>query len=450
MSVVSNTKYRLHVILVFIYILITPLSMVSIPGIGSGMKALSILLLLTGVVLLLSENVTVKLNNRLAAAWTLYVLYTSLSIFWSTNFEASLSIAVGLIQVLAISLVLTKFDLYEEDLRTIEFAWLLVSVTCLLLFFGGAGQQIEDGRISIVLSSGGADPNEFCAYFYIPLAIAVSRLFQNRLKPVNLVYISYIIVLFYCIFSTGSRGGLMAAMAAVIVSWVFSTSISFKKVALMCILLGASYIVFIHYFVPNLPQPLLERLSPSAILEDKGSNRAYIWEAALSNIFSGTPRLIYGYGPYGIPFMRHTMHNQFVQVLLDGGLIGLILYLNLCFELARKAFRSGVIFLGGIAGAFAALMTLTAYAYFKPLWMIFFMCLLTVKRTTIQDWKPKERGYYVRGKSKKVIVKSNGPRMGACLPKQKKRGNTVRGKTIVYPHKKQSPLLVRRSVPCGG
>lgn len=392
MSVVSNTKYKLHVILVFIYILIMPLSMVSIPGIGSGMKALSILLLFVGIVLLLSENVTVKLNNRLAAAWTLYVLYTALSVFWSANFEESLPIAVGLIQVLAISLVLTKFDLDEEDVRTIEFAWILVSVICLLLFFGGAGQQIEDGRISIVLSYGGADPNEFCAYFYIPLAIAVSRLFRNRLKLVNLVYIIYIMTMFYCIFSTGSRGGLMAAMAAVIVSWVFSTSISIKKVALMCILLGASYIVFIHYFIPNLPQPLLERLSPSAILEDKGSNRAYIWEAAFSNIFSGTARLIYGYGPYGITFMRHTMHNQFVQVLLDGGLIGLLLYLNLCFELARKAFRNGAVFLGGIAGAFAALMTLTAYAYFKPIWVIFLMCLFTIKRRTMQNQKSKERG----------------------------------------------------------
>lgn len=372
-------KHKLHVILVVTYILTTPLSMVEIPGIGSGMKALSLLLLFLGVILLVSENVTIRLNNHLAMAWIMYVLYTSLSVFWSTSLKSSIPIAIGLIQVLVVSLVLTKFDLYEDELRIIEFAWLLVSLICLVMFFGGAGQQIGDGRISIVLSSGGADPNEFCAYFYIPLAVLITRLFKNRFKLQHLAYFFYMILIFYCIFLTGSRGGLLSAVAAVFASWMFSTSISFKKVALMAIALVVAYFVFVNYFIPNLPQPLLERLYLTSVLEDKGSNRVLIWESALNNIFSGTDRLIYGYGPYGITFMRQTMHNHFIQALLDGGAIGLLLFMYLCIQLTRKAFRNGPVFLGGVAGAFASLMTLTAYAYFKPLWMIFFMCLLTVK-----------------------------------------------------------------------
>jgi O-antigen ligase len=358
--------------------------MITIPGVGSGMKALSMLMLFIGVVLLLSENVVIKLNNALAAAWTLYVLYTFLSVFWSPDFEQSFSIAVGLIQVLVLSLVLAKFDLFEEDVRIIESAWILVSIICLLLFFGGAGQQVEDGRVSIVLSSGAVDPNEFCAYFFIPLAIAVNRLFRSPFRWINLLYVIYMMIIFYCIISTGSRGGLLAAAAAVIVSWMFSAPISFKKIALMCIVLGAACFVFTNYFIPNLPEPLLERLNLASVLEDKGSNRALIWDSALNHIFSGTARLIYGYGPYGVTFMRHTMHNQFIQVLMDGGMIGLLLYLNFGVQLLRKAYRNGPVFLGGFAGAFTALMSLTAYAYFKPVWMIFFMCLLTVKGKAIQ------------------------------------------------------------------
>lgn len=382
----KNTKHKLHVFLIFVYILITPLSMVEIPGVGSAMKILSTLLLFIGFILLLSENATIKLNNRLTLAWSAYVFYTFLSLFWSTNFLASLQTVIGLIQVMVISLILSKFDLYEEDVRRIESAWLLVSLICLMLFFGGAGQQIEyGGRLSIVLSSGGADPNEFCAYFYIPLAIMIVRLFRNKSRLSNVIYIFYIFAIFYCIFLTGSRGGMLAAMVAVIVAWLFSTAFSLKKIVFLCILIVAAYIVFLFLFVPNLPQTVIERFQLESIVEDKGSDRIVIWQTALSNITAGTTRIIYGYGPFGVTFMsRYTMHNQFIQALMDGGIIGLLLYLNFCVELIRKAYRNGPVFFGGIAGAFAALMTLSAYAFFKPIWLIFLMCLLTVNRDELQ------------------------------------------------------------------
>ncbi|MDD4582928.1 MAG: O-antigen ligase family protein [Eubacteriales bacterium] len=387
MNEIKNTKYKLHLLIIFVYILITPLSMVEIPGIGSAMKALSILIFVIGALLLISENVTFKINNPLVLAWSAYVFYTSLSIFWSTNFESSLQTAIGLIQVFVISIILSKFNIYEEDIRIIELAWIITSLICLMLFFGGAGQQYEyGGRTTIVLRSGGADPNEFCAYFYMTLAFIIVRLFRNKSILINLMYFSYMLIIFYCILSTGSRGGLLAAIAVVFVSWIFSTSISFKKIALLCILMVTLYLVFIYFFVPNLPQPMLERFQLSSMIEDKGSDRVIIWETAFNDIFSGTSRLIYGYGPFGITFMRYTMHNQFLQALMDGGIIGLILYLIFFIVLARKAYRNGPAFLGGIAGAFVALMTLSAYAFFKPIWIIFLMCLLTIsKKGTVEN-----------------------------------------------------------------
>lgn len=373
--------YKIHAVLIFMYILITPLSMVEIPGLGSAMKILSILLLLIGILLLISEDAVISFKNRLALAWTAYVAYTALSCFWSADFETSFVLSAGLIQVLVLSLVLAKFDFHEEELWIIEGAWFLVSLICLLLFFGGAGQQYEyGGRTTIVLSSGGADPNEFCAYFYMTLAFLTVRLCGTRLRPVSLVYFSYMLLLFYCILLTGSRGGLLAAFAAVGVVWMFSASAPLKKIALLCVTLAALYLIFTHFFIPNLPQAIWERYQPASIIQDRGSERAEIWETAFSDIFSGTSRLIYGYGPFGATFMRSTMHNQFIQVLMDGGILGLLLYGNLCVELLKKAYRNGPACLGGMVAAFTALLTLSAYAFFKPIWVIFLMGLLTIKR----------------------------------------------------------------------
>ena len=402
----KSAKYKLHVCLIFVYILITPLSMIEIPGIGSAMKIMGILLLSAGLILIFSENVIIHFNNRFMLAWTAYVFYTSISIFWSTNFKASLDIAVGLIQVLVISLILAKFTLDEEDIKVIEAAWLLVSLICLLLFFGGAGQQIEyGGRISIVLSTGGADPNEFCAYFYMTLAIITVRLFNSRPGWMTLTYVIYMLAIFCCILLTGSRGGLLAAIAVVAVSWMFSAALSLKKIVMLGVLIAVIYLAFLHIFASYLPQSILERLHLSAMIEDKGSERILIWTSAIQNISSGTIRLLFGYGPFGVTFMKYTMHNQFIQALMDGGIIGLALYLNLFRELIRKAYQNGPAFLGGIAGVFTALMTLSAYAFFKPVWIIFLMCLLTVKRQTVHG---NESEAEIEYSLERNIIQSNG------------------------------------------
>ncbi|SCZ76080.1 O-antigen ligase family protein [Acidaminobacter hydrogenoformans] len=376
---ISTMKHKLHVYLIFIYILIVPLNMVEIPLIGSAMKMSSIAILTTSLALLYSDNIAIKYNNRLFVAWAAYVAYTFISIFWSSNFESSLSTAIGLLQVLIISFVLTQIELHDDDIRTIEFAWILVSLICLLLFFGGAGQQYDyGGRTTILLRSGTADPNEFCAYFFMTLAILMVRLFNRPSKIKMICYITIILAIFYCILMTGSRGGLLSGVAVVATSWIVSTSISLKKVILLVLLTAVLILAFQYLFLPNLPQPVLERFQLKSMLEDRGSGRTDIWMMALNDIFSGTMRVFLGYGPFGITFMRDTMHNHFLQALMDGGILGLILFVNFLIELVRKAFQNGPIFIGGMAGAFTAMLTLTAYSYFKLIWLIFMMCLLTI------------------------------------------------------------------------
>lgn len=382
---ISRKKRRWYVYLLSVYILITPLSMVEIPVVGSAMKMASIGVFVITLTLLYSDNIILKLRNPLILAWAAYVAYTFLSIFWSTNFNESLSTATGLIEVFLISFALTQVELRDEDIRTVEFAWIMVSLISLLMLFGGGGQQYEyGGRTTIVLSSGGADPNEFCAYFYMTLAILMVRLFQNKSKMMMPLYLVFMAAIFYCILITGSRGGLFSAAAVVVVSWLFSTSISVKKIILLGITIASIYLAFVYLFAPNLPQSVLERFQLESMIADQGSGRTDIWRTALEDIFSGTTRVIYGYGPFGVAFMRSVMHNQFLQALMDGGIIGLIIYLNFVIQLFLRAYRNGPEFLGGVAGAMIALMTLTAYSYFKPVWIIFMMCLLTISKDQVQ------------------------------------------------------------------
>lgn len=390
----NDTVYKGHLFLIVLYILTAPFGMLTIPGLGSAMKMFSIFIVLAGIVLLIYEDAAIKFNNSLAWAWSLYAIYTAFSSLWSKDFETSLYTGAGMVQVLILSLVVTKFELLEKDVRVIEGAWLIVSVICLLLFFGGAGHQYEyGGRSTIMFESGGADPNEFCAYFYMILAFLTVRILKKGLKPVSLICSAYMLAVFFCILLTGSRGGLLGAFVAISVPWLFYGSAPLKRLVVLCIALLTFYLIFTYFIVSLLPVEIIERLRPDSIIADGGSERTAIWQEAFTDIFSGTMRLIYGYGPFGVTFMRSAMHNQFIQALMDGGLIGLLLYIFFFVQLIKRAYRIDPAFLGGTAAAFTSLLTLTAYAFFKPVWVIFSMCLLSRAKEDVNEYQ----GFSVEG-----------------------------------------------------
>ncbi len=382
----KNMVYNGHVFLITVYILTAPFGMLAIPGLGSAMKVICIFIVSAGMLLLFYEDAVIRFNNRLVWAWSLYVFYTAVSSLWSKDFEAGIYMGAGMVQVLILSLVVAKFNLLKKDIWIIEGAWIIVSFACLMLFFGGAGHQYGyEGRSTIMFESGGSDPNEFCAYFYMALAFLTVRILRKGFKMTSLMSLIYMLAIFFCILLTGSRGGLLAAFVAVAVSWLFFSSASLKKVAFLCIVFLSFYLIFTRFVIPILPAEIIMRFRPTSIIADGGSERAKIWEEAFADIFSGTTRLIYGYGPFGATFMRPVMHNQFIQALMDGGLIGLLLFTNFFIELIKKAYRLGPAFLGGTAAAFTSLLTLTAYAFFKPVWVIFTMCLLSVPKGDINE-----------------------------------------------------------------
>ena len=129
--------------------------------------------------------------------------------------------------------------------------------------------------------------------------------------------------------------------------------------------------------MPKLPSDLLMRFSVDSLRESQGSDRLTIWVNSLSFWKDeGILRQFFGVGGFGLVSIRHTMHNQFLQMLLDFGIVGLILYLVLIINIAIQMCRNHREYLGAFVGMLILSMTLTLGPSYKPFWIMLMMVLV--------------------------------------------------------------------------
>ena len=65
---------------------------------------------------------------------------------------------------------------------------------------------------------------------------------------------------------------------------------------------------------------------------------------------------------------------------MDSGIIGFSLYILMLRYIYKRAKENGEITLASFWGIQVALLTLSAYAYFKMVWMIYLFCLFTYRK----------------------------------------------------------------------
>ena len=258
-----------------------------------------------------------------------YTVSTLLTLFVKSD-NSSVYAVTGYFLNAALYLCLTVFPYNEREIAWLENTQiiLLVILVGITLFFGGT----EDDRTTLVLFGQTSDPNYFVGYFLFPVAVTLKKIMESRWR---ILYVLLAIVGIYCVFLTGSRGGLIAiivmfAAFALIYPTVFKTRILVLLVG-MTILLLAWFIA-----VPFLPENIVERMSLESIIESGGTGRWGIWVSMSEEIVNSPDELLFGRGIVA----RHLMlkkgeylkvfaHSQYVQVLYNQGIVGLMMFLTL-------------------------------------------------------------------------------------------------------------------------
>jgi O-antigen ligase len=191
-------------------------------------------------------------------------------------------------------------------------------------------------------AAGGIDGNDLAMTLVlaIPMAWYLAMTYRQPLR--RWICSAYLLLGLFAIGLTGSRGGMLATMVALLIVPLTMARLSPGRraigIALMCIS-GAVAVTYI-------PVTLIERLATTKTEVEGGrlGGRWKIWQAGLE-AFAQHP--VVGYGPSAFkraidPWLLNraqVAHNSFLSVLVEQGLVGFLFYCMMFFVVGRAVLR---------------------------------------------------------------------------------------------------------------
>ena len=217
--------------------------------------------------------------------------------------------------------------------------------------------------------------HNFAAYMEMAVALPLGLIFAGAItKDKKLLYITAIALIGVSLLLSGSRGGLIAFLSEIIFLVLLTTGT--KSRSNLALKLGLAVLLFVAVVAGAIfvgGETSFTRVAETAASSDLTTGRSNIWSVTLEVIKANLP-FGAGFGAFGVAYTPHdTMsglerveqaHNDYLQVLADAGLVGLLIGGFFLFRLfvAGKAatrlhntYRRGIAF-GALAGIFAILV----------------------------------------------------------------------------------------------
>lgn len=221
--------------------------------------------------------------------------------------------------------------------------------------------------------------HNYAALIEMLIAVPLGMLFTGSIaREKRLIVITAVLLMGVSLILSGSRGGLLALVS----SLVFLVIVTGRaksgnqiavKVALAALLLVI--VVFGSIFVGG--ESSLTRIAETAKSDDFSANRFHIWKVTLDVIVANLP-FGAGIGAYAAAYTQFdTMngmgrveqaHNDYLQILADAGVVGLILgiaFIGGFFRIGMKSVRTDNVYRRGIAlGAMTGCFSILVHSIF--------------------------------------------------------------------------------------
>jgi O-antigen ligase len=207
------------------------------------------------------------------------------------------------------------------------------------------------------------------------IALPLGLVFVGAIpKDKRLLYFTAIGLMGIALLLSGSRGGLVALVAEIFFLAILTTNTkSYSQFALKIGLAVVLIAVIIGGSIFIGGESSLTRFAETAASKDITTNRTHIWSVTL-DVIKNNPIFGAGIGAFTVAYAKYDTfngmerveqaHNDYLQVLADAGVVGLIIglfFLYRLFKTGRESiqthnlFRRGVA-VGALAGCFAILV----------------------------------------------------------------------------------------------
>lgn len=264
-------------------------------------------------------------------------------------------------------LVLAAVSISKREHEFLKWVFIGASVFYAILTIYYCWQEGADlfYHPKIVLFGVSFDPNFIGLPFVATLALLLDKILNSHHRV--LCIILYFVVAF-AIVLTSSRGSTVAwvvSSAIVIFLYMKSREIKSKKRWFWVAFFFALFAVFV-YFASTFYAQQWARMSNITTEVDNG--RLELWRRTIAH-WKDSPFFGNGLRSMYLAFGRAS-HNTYLQVLIDGGLIGIALFLGFLFFLAKNSGKADKIMIAVLCGLLIQIMFLDSIDN-RVVWILF-------------------------------------------------------------------------------
>lgn len=328
-------------------------------------------------------------------SWFAFLLLAGASALWAITPSETISSMFTIGGLFLIYLSMGLYPITERDYpcvtKAIIVGGLIAAMMSLFLYFREI-TYADSVRGSLILKEGKwADPNHFATSLILPLLLSLYWLTSQRGSRRTWA-IASIVMISIAILLTGSRGGVIGAVVAVLLFY-WRARHHIRRRTVIASLLISGVLVFSAWQIA--PRQLLKRFDIQQVLERGGAGRFFIWSVGLKAFFH---RPLNGYGYNNFPYAYELFsgvvpadnpsyrayrvaHSIYLQTFVEIGIIGGLLLLftlwkhwRLARTLARKSLL-GVALESALVGILVSSATLGTLNY-KYFWLGLTLILL--------------------------------------------------------------------------
>lgn len=369
-------KNRFHIKFFALYIILLPIA-TSLSGMIGSISFLNYVAFAYILTALINQRFRLRIRSSAKSIY-FYLLFFTISMLWNAYLTIDWYIVTTLMNSV-ITLIALSDTYSTEEINLLKKSFLASLIMCALLTLINI-KSIFAFRLTIVLFSE-MDPNDFACGLLIIVSLLLEML-SKREKPKTAILalgMTAIIILF-----SGSRGA-MLMFAGMFAWWFIITFRNQKFTSIVIIVLGVSFFAIASAFLPAFLQG---RLNLGDLVSGGGSGRLKIWQSAFVKFAESNPlRMLVGYG-YGsfdkaVNYIAeghiepYRSHNIYVNALIEGGIVGVLLLVSMFFCSYRVAKKNnnlmGKLSIVGLAIAGISL-DLQAYRIFAVVFIIAIIC----------------------------------------------------------------------------
>ncbi len=340
------------------------------------------------LILIVTYNNELKIRLRpYIVPYVIWLAYLFVSLLWTDRLRIYRLHSFSQIGMIGLLVALTMRS-YEKRIidNIVKVMWTSSFIISLLaMFFGNSYHDAVETRQVLVLFGVEIDPNNQAAFALVGISIALYYLIYE--KKYIVISIGTLLVNAVSMFMTGSRGGLVSLVAVALFIFFFDpagASFSTKIRNLAMLAIGAT--VLLIALQKYIPEDILDRLTNVDSYES-GSERTIVWENGLKLLFTNL-NVIFGAGwgdYYGYNGFYKAMHNTYLAMLCDVGVLGFSLFFVPVIQKIRYAIRTNsflpvLLLLAGLCPSFF-IDAINKRIFWNPTMFLFIWFIYETERT---------------------------------------------------------------------